>query len=103
MKPPIRILAPVILAAAFVWCGCAINAPYLTETTTRAVGTNTVETTHRAMRIPTVALWPATATLESQKAALGKTLSVGTVGERADGGGTNITQTLVELNKLLGR
>ena len=95
-------IAAAAAALAIGGCGCAMNSPRLVETTRTTSGTNVTET-RRELRMPTVALWPATSTLESQRASLGKTFSVGTSGVREDGGGTNTVETLVQLNRLLGR
>jgi hypothetical protein len=92
----------VLILAVAALAGCAFNAPLLVEKTRTASGTNSTETV-RALRIPSIAVWPATSTIESQKATLGKSFIVGTAGEKLDGGGTNVTEALKELNKLLGR
>ena len=89
----------VLLALALM--GCATNKPVFRESITVEDGrTNTV----RELTITTRALWPATTDLAKQKASMsGKTWSVGTEGLREDGGGTNVVESLRELNKLLGR
>lgn len=92
----LALLFPVALALG---CGCALNRPFLTETTT---GTNGVTTT-RTLKVTTLALWPATTTLERQKATLGKTLGLGTEGLKEDGGGTNVVEALRAIDSILGR
>lgn len=100
-KTPRNILAFLAVAFAAAWLnGCALNSPTLTETT--RTGTNGTETA-RVLRVRSWALWPATADIANQKATIGKTWSVGTTGEHLDGGGTNVTETLVQLNRLLGK
>lgn len=85
---------------ALVLCaGCAVNRPHLTETVT---STNGVTTT-RTLKVNTFAIWPATTSLERQKATLGKTMGLGTEGLREDGGGTNLVDALRALDSILGR
>ena len=87
-------------ALLFLLCaGCAVNRPHLTESIT---GTNGV-TTVRSLKVTTFAIWPATASLEKQKATLGKTMGVGTEGLREDGGGTNVIGALQALDSILGK
>ncbi|KAB2669835.1 MAG: hypothetical protein DVB31_05455 [Verrucomicrobia bacterium] len=91
----------VAVNLGLIWLsGCALNSPTITETTRS--GTNGTETA-RVLRVRSWALWPATADIATQKATLGKTFSVGTTGEHLDSGGTNVTETLVQLNRLLGK
>ncbi len=79
--------------------GCAINRPVITETVT---GTNGVTTT-RTLKVTSMAVWPATTSLERQKVTIGKTLSVGTDGLTQEGGGTNVVETLRALDSILGK
>jgi hypothetical protein len=89
-------LAPLLL----LLCGCAFNRPHFRETVTSTNGTVTV----RELTVPTWALWPATASLDRQRASLGRTFSLGQSGLEQDGGGsTNALETLKALDAILGK
>ena len=91
-----------ILAIATLAClatGCAINRPVLTETVT---GTNGVITT-RQLKVTTFLVWPATQSIERQRASLGKTISVGQSGIEQEGGGTNVVEALKSIDSILGK
>ncbi len=85
--------------------GCAYNRPHLVETVT--VMTNGVVVTQREVTMRSFVLWPATSTLDKQRATIGKTMGVGTEGLGQESSGTNSVELLREfrlsldaLNKL---
>jgi hypothetical protein len=82
----------LILSLAIFAPGCAFNKVELGNHT----GTNTTTAVVRSY-----AIWPATVGLDKQKASAGKTLSIGTEGLEASGGGTNLTAALAELRGIL--
>ena len=57
--------------------------------------------TVRRMVVSSFALWPATQSIEKQKASLGKTFSFGAEGIEQDGGSTNLTESLRETRLLI--
>lgn len=88
---PVALLLGALL---LLGAGCAFNRVDLSSGP-GAGGTNTTA------RVRSYAIWPATIDLAKQKISAGKTLSVGTEGLAADGGGTNISATLDSLTRLL--
>jgi hypothetical protein len=88
--------------AAFTLClltGCAVNRPVLTE---RTIGTNGV-VTERTLKMTSFVVWPATSSLDRQRASIGKTMSAGTQGLEESGGGTNVVEALRALDSILGK
>ena len=85
----------------FVLCsGCAYNRPALYE---RTFDTNGLIVTERRLTMRSYVVWPASSSLETQRASLGKTLSVGTAGLGQEGGGTNVVAALREINSILDK
>ena len=82
--------------ALVILSGCAWNRPTFSE---RTIATNGV-VTERTLRITTFALWPATTSLDKQRASMGKTWSMGQSGVNEDLGSTNITATIDALIRL---
>jgi hypothetical protein len=100
MKSHRSILPAVFLGASLcLLTGCALNRPLLTET---IVTTNGVITT-RSLRMSSFVLWPATTSLDKQRASIGKTLSAGTTGLEESSGGTNLVDVLRVLDSMLGK
>ena len=87
------------IVAICVASGCAINRPLLTETIT---STNGIVTT-RSLRMTSYTLWPATSSLDKQRASIGKTMSAGTAGLDQESGGTNVVDALRAIDSILGR
>ena len=94
-----RLFAAVLAASLCLLTGCAVNRPVLTE---RITSTNGV-VTERTLRMSSFVLWPATSSLDKQRASIGKTMSAGTSGLELEGGGTNVVEALRELNALVGK
>lgn len=86
-----------LVVAMALLAGCAWNRPLYTETSTTTNGTVTV----KRLSVATIAIWPATTSLEKQRVSIGKTMSVGTTALSEDSGSTNIAVTLEALTKLL--
>lgn len=91
-----------LLLLAALCTGCAINRPFIQETTTTDKGFTT--TTTKTVRLTTWALWPATQEIGKQRGSLGKTLTAG-VGsaEQESTGGTNGVEALRVINDILGK
>jgi hypothetical protein len=88
------------LVVGLVGCvGCAWNRPLYTERTTGTNGTVTV----KKLSVATLAIWPATTSLEKQRVSIGKTMTVGTSGLSEDGGGTNMVDALKAIDSILGK
>ena len=94
MKTLLSLLILALLSSA-----CVVSRPLAIETT---VGTNGVQVTRR-LSLTTVAIWPATTTVEKQRASLGKTLSLGQVNLSEDTGGTNVVEALRAIDSILGK
>ena len=88
---------PILAAAlASLIGGCAYNRPHFSETAP--------DGTHRELTVPTFAIWPATTELARQRAALGKTFTLGTEGlSEASGLSTNDVQALSLVLRILGK
>lgn len=91
----------ILLPFLCVLCGCAFNAPKFNETIAVTATNGVTTTTTRTLRVPSFALWPATTTIDKQRASLGKTFSLGTTGINEDGGGTNMVEALKALSELV--
>lgn len=87
------------ILAALACAGCAVNRPEFVERTT---GTNGV-VIERRLVVPSWTLWPATQSIASQRASLGRTFTLGTTDADQSGGGTNIVETLKALDSILGK
>lgn len=83
----------VLAVAGSVIAGCAPSRATFEER-----GTNGVV---RRMVVSSFALWPATQSIEKQKASLGKTFSFGASGIEQDGGGTNVVESLNAATRLI--
>lgn len=79
--------------------GCAVNRPEFVERTT---GTNGV-VTERRLVVPSWSLWPASQSIASQRASLGRTFTLGTTDAAQDSGGTNVVESLRALDSILGK
>lgn len=75
----------MLLPLALMGIGCSISDPKFHE---RTVTTNGV-VSERSLRIPQWSLWPATQSVEKQKATLGKTFSFGSQGLEQETTSTN--------------
>lgn len=93
MKTALAILAGLAFA------GCAVNRPEFVERTT---GTNGI-VTERRLVVPSWTLWPATQSIASQRASLGRTFTLGTTDADQSGGGTNLVEALKALDSILGK
>lgn len=91
--------AVLLVGALCLLMGCAYNRPYFREMVTTSNGVVTV----RELAVPTWAIWPATTSLDKQRASLGKTFSLGTTGLEQESGGTNIVEALKAIDSILGR
>jgi len=69
----------------------------------RTFDTNGLIVTERRLTMRSYVVWPASSSLETQRASLGKTLSVGTAGLGQEGGGTNVVAALREINSILDK
>ena len=87
----------LLLPIVFI-VGCAYSRPHLVETITNP--TNGI-TTRRELWLPGYALWPASQTIERQRASIGKTLSAGLTEANQDSGGTNMVEALRSLDSIL--
>lgn len=101
-KPPSITSTLGLLLFGFMLCtGCAINRPFVQETTVLDKG---VVTTTKTVRLTTWALWPATQEISKQRGSLGKTLSAGTASaDQETTGGTNGVEALRVINDILGK
>lgn len=87
-----------LLLVAFVFAGCALNRPRLTE---RTVGTNGV-VTEKTMKVTSFVLWPARESVANQKASITKaSMSTGVGSIDQEGGGTNMVEALKEVKGIL--
>lgn len=93
-----RTMGPMGLMALLL-VGCALNRPLLTETIVAKDGTSTT----RTLRMSSFVVWPATSSLDKQRASIGKTMSAGTQGLEEQSGGTNVVEALKALDSILGR
>lgn len=81
------------LALALLAAGCAPTRATFEERSTNGVV--------RRMVVSSFALWPATQSIEKQRASLGKTFSFGAEGMELDGGSTNLTESIRETTRLV--
>jgi hypothetical protein len=98
-KSAARFFAAALAASLCLLTGCAVNRPVLTE---RVIATNGV-ITERTLTMTSFVIWPATSSLDKQRASIGKTMSAGTSGLMEEGGGTNVVEALRELNSMVGK
>jgi len=87
------------ILAALAFAGCAVNRPEFIERTTATNGV----VIERRLVVPSWSLWPASQSIASQRASLGKTFSLGTTEATQDGGGTNLVEALKALDSILGK
>lgn len=87
------------LSMAALTAGCVINRPLVSEQTTSTNGVTTI----RTLKVTSIALWPATQAVDSQRVTLGKTFAVGQVGAEQEGGGTNVVEALRSLDSILSK
>jgi hypothetical protein len=57
--------------------------------------------TKRTLDVRTYSTWPASTSIDKQRATLGKTFSLGSTGLNEDGGGTNMTDAFRALADLV--
>jgi len=86
-------------ASLALLCGCAFSRPLIRETTIHTNGVTVV----RELRLTLFAIWPASQVMDKQRASIGKTLSMGTVGSDQDSGGTNVVEALRAIDSILGK
>lgn len=96
-----KTLIPIVAAAAL--CGCALNRPYMRETSETTSTNGVVTKTERLSKATTIGLWPGTATVEKQRTSLGKTMSIGQQDIESNGGGTNMVESLRALDSIVGK
>lgn len=89
----------VAASLMLVLAGCAVSRPKFIEREYDPVSGLLVK--ERELSLPTLTGWPATTTIEKQKASLGKTFSFGQTGYEAETSNTNAAATLRELRLLL--
>jgi hypothetical protein len=89
----------LLLLATACLSGCVISRPYIKETTTTPDGSIIV----REMRLTSFAIWPASQSVDKQRASVGKTWSLGAVGIEQEGGGTNVVEALRAIDSILGK
>ena len=79
--------------------GCVISRPYIKETTTTPDGSIIV----REMRLTSFAIWPASQSVDKQRASVGKTWSLGAAGIDQESGGTNVVDALRAIDSILSK
>lgn len=89
----------IAILAALAFAGCAVNRPEFIERTTATNGV----VTERRLVVPSWTLWPATQSIASQRASLGRTFTLGTTDVDQSGGGTNLVEALKALDSILGK
>lgn len=88
-----------LLLVAFVFAGCALNRPRLTE---RTVNPTNGVITEKTMKVTSFVLWPAKESVANQKATISKaTMSTGVGSIDQEGGGTNMVEALKEVKGIL--
>jgi hypothetical protein len=85
----------LLLCCACCCAGCVVSRARLTETT--------ADGTQRELRLNNYAGWPATQTLDKQRASIGKTLSAGNSGLEQGTGSTNVVEALKALDSILSK
>jgi len=86
----------LLLAMACV-CGCVISRPYIKETTSPD------GVVVREMRLTSFAIWPASQTIDKQRASVGKTWSLGAAGIEQESGGSNVVEALRAIDSILSK
>lgn len=84
-----------------VLTGCAVNRPqFIHETYDPQTG---LIIERRRLVVPSIVTWPATQSIEKQKASLGKTFSLGQTAMEQESGGTNVVEALKAIDSILGK
>lgn len=88
------------LISSLVLCaGCVISRPFATETITGTNGVITVKT----LKLTTLAIWPATSTVEKQSALIGGVMRLGQTGADLQTGGTNVVEALKAIDSIISK
>lgn len=93
-KWSLRLLVLGLALIAPLFTGCALSNPKFSERTETHLTNGVVVVNERTLRIPQGSVWPATQSVEKQKATLGKTFSFGSSGLDQETTSTNATEMI---------